>query len=61
MAKPTLQDELRYVIRKIEDQITELKRIGEDWYELTEARILERRRDEHYARLCKIDGLTPRS
>lgn len=55
----SLENELMYLIRKIEDEIADLKRFGT--YDEVVARDLERRRDEHYKRLCEIDGITPES
>ena len=51
-----LVEELNYQIAKIDDEIARLKSWGMNASQVAD---LQRRRDQHYERLCRIDGLTP--
>jgi hypothetical protein len=55
-SQQTLVDELNYVIAKMDDEIATIKQWQHD---SSYADAIQRRRDQHYERLCQIDGLTP--
>ena len=57
----SLEEELNYVIAKMDDEIAELSSHG--GYELTAGAVadLQKRRDQHYERLTQIDGITPQT
>jgi hypothetical protein len=54
-SQQSLVDELNYIIAKMDDEIATMKQ----WhYDDSYVEAIQRRRDEHYERLCRIDGLS---